>query len=273
MIVESYHLAIATAWSNARREKSEKSIGQRIRRISIIGRQSFFLCCRKAGTERDGASCVDCPDRHACSGGNISGRGVDLLAVGQDRRASRRIGGEPTRSRRRRAVAEALRNRTCPQWPTDADAISRRRCDDGPRRGSDQDCDRRLRLRYKRTARHTSAALIHAAMTATGYAKLRGNTAISTLTPARIAPAARAMCASTGSSTRRFVIAAVTVLPIRTAPATIRPPLPLPRTRRGRRRGAPARARDCARRARLRSRWRDRRGTSPPSAVRTARSR
>src|SRR6185503_20280646 len=35
-MVALYHRAIATAWSSARREKSEKSIGQRIRRISII---------------------------------------------------------------------------------------------------------------------------------------------------------------------------------------------------------------------------------------------
>ena len=36
VIVESYHLAIATPWSSAWREWSEKSIGQRLRLISIM---------------------------------------------------------------------------------------------------------------------------------------------------------------------------------------------------------------------------------------------
>src|SRR4030095_7708135 len=36
-ILDSYHRAMATAWSSARRETSEKSTGQRMRRISIMG--------------------------------------------------------------------------------------------------------------------------------------------------------------------------------------------------------------------------------------------
>ena len=47
---DSYHLAIATAWSSARREKSEKSIGQRIRWISVISVVSFIQLQRGALT-------------------------------------------------------------------------------------------------------------------------------------------------------------------------------------------------------------------------------